>query len=448
MTDSSSKKLISEMNFCVFDLETTGGNHKTDKIIEIGLVKIRGLKVIAEKNLLINPEIKIPDFIQKLTSISQKDVKDKLTIEEVIDEILEFMENDVLVAHNTSFDIPFFNSVLSRLGRAPLQNPSICTNLMTKYLIPNLMNSNLKYMSYIFKIKHKKAHRALDDAKATAQLLLKYLEIFINKDIRKINHLYYPRNKYELDRANYTNDTPLSEVITKIKNIQIPMLITVKGDNGVILFSIPIENVEEELDFIHSELKNLDWKNITLKLYGPFIEAFIHFSNHFNKMTPEIRERVVDFFWQVHLKEKRPKHFNNETIDKTLFEEILKIDHTVGEFMIMNHLVPDQYIIYPVCSITQKSELVFRFPDHKKKLIQYIKSKSNRMANNRIKKTQMPIDLKNFIHYYILKKSRKTNDIFFFGGADVHNNMKGFFNELDHFLSKNPNSYQYPSKYI
>ena len=138
-------------------------------------------------------KIKIPAFIQKLTTITPLEVEDCPTIEEVIDDILEFMGDSILVAHNTSFDIPFFNSVLKRLGKKKLNNKEICTNLMTKHLIPSLLNSNLPYMSSIFNIGHGQAHRALDDALATANLLLKYLEIFIRKNIGKINHLYLPK---------------------------------------------------------------------------------------------------------------------------------------------------------------------------------------------------------------------------------------------------------------
>ena len=106
---NESIELIKNLDFCVFDLETTGGNHKNDKIIEIGLVKIKNMKIVEQKNYLIQPEIKIPEFIQKLTSITPDDVKDSPLIEDVMDELLEFMGDTILVAHNTSFDVPFFN---------------------------------------------------------------------------------------------------------------------------------------------------------------------------------------------------------------------------------------------------------------------------------------------------------------------------------------------------
>ena len=189
---------IDQLKFCIFDLETTGGNQDKDEIIEIGIALVENFKITDEKNFLLKPKVKIPEFIQKLTSISNDDVKGCPKIEEVIDEILSMMKGRILVAHNTSFDVPFFNSVLRRLGKEELPNKSICTNLMSKYLIPNLLNTNLSYMSNLFKIDHGNAHRALDDARATAKIFLIFLQIFKNRKIEKLNHLYYPKNKFEI----------------------------------------------------------------------------------------------------------------------------------------------------------------------------------------------------------------------------------------------------------
>ena len=153
---------LSKLRFCVFDLETTGGNHDKDGIIEIGLVNIDQLEIVEEKSYLIKPDIKIPDFIQKLTSIRNKDVKDSPKIEEVIDDIIEFMGDRILIAHNTSFDIPFFNSVLRRLNKEELENKSICTNLMTRYLMPSMLNSNLSSLSeLLISITEKRIERSM-----------------------------------------------------------------------------------------------------------------------------------------------------------------------------------------------------------------------------------------------------------------------------------------------
>ena len=77
-------------------------------------------------------------------------------------------------------------------------------------------------MSNIFHIKHTKAHRALDDAMATANLLLKYLEIFICKDIGRVNHLYYPQNRYQLNSLHYINkeEIEIGAILKKIRSLK------------------------------------------------------------------------------------------------------------------------------------------------------------------------------------------------------------------------------------
>src|SRR6187431_670319 len=133
ITYNSSDELLRSLKFCVIDLETTGGNPETEKIIEIGMVRIENRKISEERSFLINPQKEIPDFVQKLTGIRKTDVEHSPLIEEVIDEIIQFIGNSILVAHNTSFDIPFLNGVLRKLKRPTMENKVICTNIMTKY---------------------------------------------------------------------------------------------------------------------------------------------------------------------------------------------------------------------------------------------------------------------------------------------------------------------------
>ncbi len=442
--NKSTAEELKEMEFVVFDLETTGGNQKSDKIIEIGLVKIKNLEVVEEVSYLIQPEIKIPDFIQKLTGIKQDDVEGAPLIEDVIDPILEMMGDSILVAHNTSFDVPFFNSVLKRLGRPELENNSLCTNLMTKYLIPNLLNSNLNYMSKIFNIRHSKAHRALDDAKATAELLLNYLKIFIDKEIQKLNHLYYPRNRYELDRIHYKNEHhEISTIETKLRKLKTPALVTLKGENGVILYSLPCSQKEEEISFIIDKLQSTDWVTATIKLFGPFLEALIHFNNLFSKMDPAARGETIRLMWQLHLPEKKLPAKGQEHL---LAEA--KLDHDFGDFVIAHHLVPEQMIIFPLQSLHIKNQLIFRYPSHQKKLLQFINSKSQRLRDGKLKKPHFNPLLKSFIDHYLVKEKESAQGLFIFKKKKPLSRPQEFLKELDEYLSEHPNSYQYPSEYI
>lgn len=430
-----SKKLLNSIEFCVFDLETTGGNHKHDKIIEIGLIKIKNLKIVEKKHYLINPEIKIPDFIQKLTSIGQEDVVSCPKVGEVIEDILDFMGNSVLVAHNTSFDIPFFNSVLKRLNIPERKNQSICTNLMTKYLIPNLLNSNLNYMSKIFDIKHAKAHRALDDALATAELLIHFLNIFIKKGIKKINHLYYPRNKFELDRIHLRNQNDKEKIKKDLCSIKTPFLITIKGKNGVILFSLPCLNLASEHHYILDKLEHLEWEIITIKLFGTLLEPLIIFSNIFSKFNKKLKLEIVEFLKISHLS----KDSNNQKPDSKNF---------LGQFVIARHLIPEQFIVYPLHSLHKKTGLIFRYPGHKKKLIQYVKSKHSKYKKNKYKKGGIDPYLKDFLFNFLSYSENQVKDFIVLEGCSFQKQNPEFLNRLDHFSLDGDLPFNFPLEYI
>lgn len=434
--------MLEEMSFCVFDLETTGGNQKKDKIIEIGLVQIDNLKIGAKKSFLINPERTIPDFIQKLTSITQDEVKDAPTIDEVIDEVLEFLGDRVLIAHNSSFDIPFLNSVLKRLGRKQMENKGLCTNLMTKYLIPTLMNSNLNYMSRIFEISHNKAHRALDDSIATAELFLNYLDIFIAKGIKKINHLYYPKNRYELDLCNLKKATSsLEEVKSKMESIFAPFVITVKGKNGIILFSYPCTNKENEIDFICERVAELDWQTISMKLSGPILESLIRFNHSFSKMEETDKEKSIEL-----LKNNLIGSESLEELRLIYKEELQKIKQC--DFVLMNHLVPEQYTIYPLGALGIRQGLIFRYPGHDKKLIQYINSKTNRKKSGKLKEINFPKSLAEITNLYMAKCLKEERELIIFKDSFALKNKEFFFIEFEKFIKANQNKYNYPKSFI
>ena len=444
MTEKTKKNfahtMLSDLSFCVFDLETTGGNHQNDNIIEIGMVIIKNLEITDKKDFLIKPNKKVPDFIQKLTSIRPENLKDAPKIEDVIEEILSFMSDSILVAHNTAFDIPFFNSVLKRLNIPELKNKSICTNMMTKYLIPNLMNSNLSYMSKILGIKHQKAHRALDDALATAELLLNYLNIFIDKNIKKINHIYYPRNRYELDRIHFKRENSnVEEIEAKIKSLKSPYLITVKGENGIILFALPCnKNITEE-KYIIKNIKQLDWKLVSIRIFGPFIECLIHFNNYLSKLEQINTNEIIKFLWKEHLPKRKHIIDNKDNVSETQF---------IGDFLIVNHLVPDQYIVYPIESLHKDSGLIFRYPGHKKKLLQYINAKATRITNKKLKRVKYQIQLKKFIDNYLLEYKEIKSSLFIFEKNYPLLKTNEFITSFEKFLSQNPNSYNYPKEYI
>lgn len=434
MKNSVSENLLSNLSFCVFDLETTGSNQKNDKIIEIGLVKIENLKIVETKDFLINPEMKIPEFIQNLTGISQESVKNAPLIEDIIDEILDFMGNSILVAHNTSFDIPFFYSVLKRLKKPAIKNKTLCTNLMTKFLMPTLVNSNLNYMCSIFHIPHKKAHKAIDDAVASAKLLLVYLRFFIEKGITKVNHLYYPRDRFELDRKHYIKGTDTSKIFNDLKMLKTPFTFKIKGEKGAILFVLPCVGIPEEFDFLKKRLEQNPWELITIKLYGSFLEALILFSNLAHKTKKQAIEDAVDFLWSIHLeKVKRVESSNDQKINLS----------KLGEFVFGNHLIPGQFILYPLNFLNHKSQMILKYPAQKKKFFQHLISKNAKPQKESLKNTAFPALVSNFLENY-LQLAKKQNEYFFFDKSFPQLNPDEFFRELEIYIKEHPNEEGFP----
>lgn len=426
--------LLSDLSFCVIDLETTGGNHKSDEIIEIGLVKIEKLEISDKRSFLLKPSIPIPDFIQKLTGIKQKDVENCPSIQSVIEEVIEFIGNTILVAHNISFDIPFLNAVLDKMDKPFLKNRVICTNVMTKHMIPEIMNSNLNYMSRLFDLGLEKAHRAQQDATATAELLLKYLEIFIKKDIRKVNQLYYPRNKFELDRHNYTNTTPNQEIVDSIKDCNSPLIITLKGDKGIILGVLPIEHPPEELSIIEKFLNENEWNICTIKLTGQILDGLINMNHHINKFEEKNLHMILEHLEQRYQKPDKIKYRLHDL-----------------DFVMAPHLIQEQIVIYPFLNLKSNSKFIFKYPSHRKKMGQYLNSKINYFTNNLNEKRKnniseslfsifenvlnSPIDDHQRIFYFLtVKKFRKNND--------------SMLSELEQFNMSIRRKFKFPSNFL
>lgn len=198
--------------FVVFDIETTGLSPKNDMITEIGAVKIEDGKIVDEFNQLINPGRKIPDNIVKLTGITDEMVKDKPTIEEVLPNFERFIEDAVLVAHNASFDVGFIRYKFSRIGKE-INNPVLDTLELSRALFPQLKSHKLNIIAKHLNIDLINHHRAVDDAKATAEIFLKSLEILSSKGIKNINRV----NELVEDKSDAKGET--FHVVILAKNL-------------------------------------------------------------------------------------------------------------------------------------------------------------------------------------------------------------------------------------
>ena len=163
---------LEDATFVVFDLETTGLSQRLDKIIEFGAIKMRHREVIEEKQVFINPERVLPANIMALTNITQNNVDTAKTIDKVLPELLDFIGDSILVAHNASFDVGFMNAACRENGYPELKNPVIDTWPLAQALL-DTKRYNLGSVCRHYGVEYdgEGAHRANYDARVLSQVL-------------------------------------------------------------------------------------------------------------------------------------------------------------------------------------------------------------------------------------------------------------------------------------
>ncbi len=162
-------------SFVVFDIETTGFKPKFNKIIEIGAVKIVNGEIVEEFSEFINPERPIPYNIVQLTGIKDDMVINADTIDVVLPKFLEFSRDSVLVAHNAKFDTSFIQYYAKELG-LPYNYTVLDTLSLSQIVYHNLGKYSLDRLCKYLGINLQDHHRAIHDAKATAQIFQKLCE--------------------------------------------------------------------------------------------------------------------------------------------------------------------------------------------------------------------------------------------------------------------------------
>ena len=417
--------MIKDLSFCVIDLETTGSLPNKDRIIDIGLIKVKNFEIVDEKNFLINPEMRIPRFIQKLTKIKQKDVESAPIIDDVIDDVINFIGDDILVAHNISFDIPFLNGVLKRLKKPILENKTLCTNIMTRNLIPEIISSNLTYMNKLFNLPEFKAHRALEDARMTAHLLVHYLHFFEDRQLTKVNQLYYPAKKFELHKRVYKK-SELPELNNLFKQIDATYLISFKASSGKVISIFPVlaDNIPNQL--LDNLLKKKEIEVISIELISNYFQGLLMTQRHFNRLTEEHRQNILNALSSL---------WNQET-------NLNYVDHDI---LIAEHLIPGQIVTYSPKKLNPLAQVsVFKYPNHSKKFFNQIR----KMKSRKQKKQQRPArELDPIINSYL---SSNQDQYMLESYAHLLDRQDSFWENISNQLKleKNRPSNHYPLAYL
>ena len=169
-------------DYIAIDLETTGIRLSKDKIIEVGLLKVKDSHIIDTFSCVINPDMQVDNKILELTKISENELENAKRIHEVINHIVDFCEEYVLLGHNTIFDYSFVKKEANRAG-LEFEKRGIDTYKLCKRVLPENVRKNLTDACGYFGIERKNSHRAFSDAYYTHVLFQEIIKNFKTLEI-------------------------------------------------------------------------------------------------------------------------------------------------------------------------------------------------------------------------------------------------------------------------
>lgn len=164
---------LDETAFAVVDLETTGSLIGVDEIMEIGMVRVERGQVTGRLATRVRASRGIPPWVSRLTGIRDADLRQAPTFEEVGDQVVEFLQDTVFVAHDIRFDQPFLHWELAKRDLEFPCSLGLCTLQISWALWPDLPSHSLGELAASLGVSHDNPHRAGDDAEAAAGVLMR-----------------------------------------------------------------------------------------------------------------------------------------------------------------------------------------------------------------------------------------------------------------------------------
>ena len=280
------EKEATEM-YAIIDIETSGGKFDAESITEIAIIKYNGDKVLDKFSSLINPEKKIDSFVEKLTGINNRMLKNAPKFYSVAKRIINITEDCVLVAHNASFDYRVLKTEFRRLGYN-YKRKTLCTVNLSKKLIPNKTSYSLEKLVKILGIPLKRNHRAFDDANATFNLFKLLEDHDLNKKILK--------KEIKNSSINLISESIL-KLIDKIPS-KIGLYYFYNEKKTVIFLDISSNLKKKVLNhFLKNNMKNRSYikktRNISFSLTGNKTIAILKMKNEIKNLSPIYNKKEI-----------------------------------------------------------------------------------------------------------------------------------------------------------
>ena len=345
--------LVSKAEYAVIDLETTGLSTKYDYIIEFGGIIVRNNTVMEsmKKQIFVKPPITLPPFIEQKTNITNAMLEEVSPLEDVIDEILDFIGDRVIVAHNADFDFKFLNQKLKELGREPLKNICLDTLSLAKVVVKNRKYYRLGQIAKNYNVSYddEAAHRGDYDAQVLAQILVRMV-----KDIPDYEHVTFRQLQENqgddiYKKAHTHNVVLLARNMAGIKSLY--ELVTLAHTTYLTYFAkkdakkTDKDVVAEPRIVMREILKRRE--NLIIgsgNLYSDLIE------NAFNRSDEEVEEcmKMFDYVELQPLQCYRPLSEEGTSVDsrriETIVRNIIRIADKLGKPIVASN---DVYYINP-----------------------------------------------------------------------------------------------------
>ena len=203
---------LEEAEFVVFDLETTGLSAAHSRICEVGAVRVRALELVDSFESLVDPQVALPETVARLTGLRERELRSAPPAAEVLPRFLTFAADTLLVAHNARFDQSFLERQLLLLHGRRLSEPPLCTAALARRLLEGrLRRVGLASLANFFGVPTTPCHRALPDAEATAQVLVRLIGLAQERGARRVSELRglaAPRRRRVYDKRALARGAP------------------------------------------------------------------------------------------------------------------------------------------------------------------------------------------------------------------------------------------------
>jgi len=287
------------VEYAIVDLETTGGDSRNSRVIEVAVYAFDGKKILDEYTSLVDPGTRVPGFITNLTGITNEMLEGAPSFEEVAEKIEEITRDRIFVAHNVGFDYSFLRNEFKKIDEKFIRK-RLCTVRLTRSIFPQLRSYSLGNLCAQFDIPLKNRHRAFGDARATTALLKHLI-------INDIN------NHFETALKRYSREAILPPNLPKEDFEDLPEdpgVYYFHDKSGKVIYVGKAKNLRERVSghFLDNEVtgKSRFFKseifNISFQLCGNELVALLLESHEIKQLWPKYNssQKRPPMNWALH----------------------------------------------------------------------------------------------------------------------------------------------------